>query len=82
MKKHSKSIQAIQTVVDALVQKHGTKLLFSGTIAILNDEHTPERVELIQYGIRNGLILMLEQSLTWTRNETEDFIESKPVTFN
>ena len=82
MKKHSKSIQALQSVVDSLVQKHGSRLLFSGTIAILNDEHEVECMEILQFGIRDGLILMLKDSLEWTQNCDEDFIESKPVTIN
>ena len=82
MKKHSESIAVLQKSVDELTKKYGAKLLFTGTVAILSDEHEVECMEILQFGIRAGLILLLNDSIEWTQNCDEDFIEGKPQTIN
>ena len=73
----------MQETIDLLIEQHGRKLLVSVSMTILNDEQEPEVSQLMQWGIRDGLLLMLKTSIERTENETE-FVgrDFEPVTFN
>ena len=76
MEKHQASIDILQQAVDVVIEKHPdeSKLVISVSIAIMGEGHQIERCELLQYGIKDALCLLLGSSLQHTDDETEEFI--------
>jgi len=70
--KHEESVQAIQNVLDGLIAKHGTHLIASVSLAIIDPQKDqPETVQIIQYGIKNIILLLLKDTLEMTEDEGE-----------
>ena len=85
MTKHKESINILQQAVDAVIEKHpDERLVVSVSLCIMDENHNPETVQLMQFGIKDALCLLLRESLEHTQQEDEDFIGNKiaSVTIN
>jgi hypothetical protein len=82
-KKHEDSVKEIQDTVDRLIERHGQKLILSLSMAIMDDNHEPQTLQVLQWGIRDAMLLLLRDTLEMTEDEG-DFIgsEGKPKTIN
>ena len=82
MEKHQASINILQEAVDKVISMHPdeSKLCISVSIAIMGKNHEIERCELLQFGIKDALVLLLRESLQHTEDETDEFLGFKKET--
>ena len=83
MTRHQESVQLIQNAIDTLIERHGQKIILSLSMAIMDGNHEPQTVQVMQWGIRDAMLLLLRDTIELTESETE-FIgtEGKPRTIN
>ena len=82
--KHEGSVKAIQDTIDKLIEKFGRRLIISCSMAIMGKDHEAERVEILQWGAKEVVVLLLKDTVDFTQDEENDFIgnENKPRTIN
>ena len=83
MEKYQRDIDTLTEAIDAIIERHPdeSKLVISCTICIMGKGHEVNTCQIMQFGIRDALCLLLRESLEHTENESEEFIGNKVSSF-